>query len=577
MAVRRHHLALAGIALAVLLVSAAAALLLFIQDPERYRAEITSLLSAAAGQPVELGGLLSLTWRPSPTLRARDVTVTTAGARVTMQQVQVEVEPHALLARTLRARRVVVLGLRVDLDAAPSPGAASVVMPDFSALAVGELELRDVAVLRAGAPWFVLDRVTVGEANNPVGARMDLSTRVAGRDLRARARLRMASAQVELNALQVHLPVGVVSGHLHVALDGARMQLSGELNADALVLGARTGTEPHVLHALVLGLEPLAGADAALRVRIGRLSLARFMVSEITAPVTLHAGLLDVKAAGLLAGGPLRASLQAHAPDGRFTLDLALSAADAGNVLVMAGLTTAERGGRVALEASVHGAGHDAAALLASLQGRLAVDASGLTVRAGAAKIAGADVLASLLRSLQPAASERVAINCAVAHFEVRAGVLSANNSIGLQSRTMNLLGGGRIALPERRLDLVLQPWPRAGSGVTAVTSNAALVISGPLADPQVSAAEEAVLRAGAAGDAAPFSGDMLPIARGLRERAQGDAPCTQAVDGAMSPRAGAAAGGFGRGVPAPYLGGRARLALSARFDPAGGAGQWDR
>jgi len=542
MASRRRYLALAGIALAVLL-GVAAAIALFVQDPERYRAQIAAALSAAAGQPVALGGALSLSWRPSPTLSAYDVSLTAAGARVTMQRVQVVVEPQALLARTLRARRVVVEGLRVDLDAAPAAGQAPVAMPDFAALAVEELQLHGVTVLRAGTPWFALASVTVREAGNAAGARIDLAAPIDGRELRARGRIRTAPDRLDLDELQVHLPVGVVSGHLQLALDGARAQLSGALDADALVLGARSGVDLRALHALALDLAPLAGVDASLRVRIGRLSLSRFMISEITAPVSLRAGLLEVKAAGVLAAGPLRATLQAGAPDGRFTLDLGLAAADAGSVLVMAGLTTAERGGRLALEASVHGAGSDAAALLANLHGRLAIDASAVTVRAGTARLAGSDVVGSLLRALQPGASNRVVVGCAVAHFEVRDGVLIANDSIGMQSRTTNLLGSGRIALHGQRLDLVLRPWPREGSAAAAAAGGGALAISGPVADPQVSIANEAQVRSGD-GDGALLAGALLPIARGLLARAHGDAPCEQAARGAPSPRAATAESG---------------------------------
>jgi len=542
MGIRRRALVLAGITLAVAL-AGAAALFAFVQDPERYRSPITAMLSEAAGQPVEIAGPLGLSWRPSPTLSVRDVQVLVGGAHVTLPLVQVVVDSHALLVRKLRVRRVLVQGLRVDLD--PSPAATPVSMPDFSALAVEELELRDVAVLRAGVPWFALDAVTLRDADSALGARLDLTTRIDGRDLRARARLRVAPGQIDLDALRVHLPVGVVSGHIRVALGAQRAWLSGELNADALALGARRGVGPRSLPTLPVDLSILAGVDASLRVRIGRLSLARFMVSKITAPVSLRDGNLEVKAGGVLASGPFRATLNASVPQGRFTLDLGLSGADVGNVLVMTGLTTAERGGSLALNARLRAAGADTAELLASLQGQLALDVAGLTVRAGAASLAGSGVLASLLRALQPGASDRVFIGCAVGRFQVRDGVLMADRAIGMQSRTVNLLGAGRIALPDSQVELVLRPWQRAGQAPRAVGIAGTLVIAGPLADPQVVVAGETQTRDGAALEAALSDGALSPIVRGLLERARGDAPCDQAASSAVPSRADASARGY--------------------------------
>lgn len=534
MAVRQRPAALAGIALAIVL-AVALALIALMQDPERYRGEITAMLGETIGQPVELAGPLHLSWRPSPTLSAHDVRVVADGVQVHAQALQFVVEPPALLMRKLRVRRVVVQGLRIDLDAAPGVGVGAVRVPDVTAMGVQELELRDVAFLRAGEPWFAFDIATLREADSGAGARLDLSSRVDGRDLRARARLRTAPGQVELDALQVHLPTGVVNGQVRVTLGGQRTRITGELNADALTLGTRTGAGESLWRNLPVDLRSLANVDASLRVRIGRLSLARFMVSEITAPVSLHAGSLEVRAAGVLASGPLRATLNASVPHGRFTLDLALSGADAGNVLVMSGLTTAERGGRLALEAALRASGTDTAALLASLQGRLAVDASGLTVRAGAAKLAGSDVLAALLRALQPGASDRVTVGCAVGRFEVQDGVLLADNAIGMQSRSMNLLGGGRIALSNERVDLALQPWPRDGYSSLPPGMIGTVVITGPLADPQVGVASEARALVRTDADAVLPGDGLLSIARGLLERAHGDTPCVQATGSVLS------------------------------------------
>jgi hypothetical protein len=524
MAMQRRLVAFAGIAVAALLAVAVGAFVL-LQDPERYRADITAMLGAAAGQPVELAGPLHLTWRPSPMLSVGDVRIALDGARVSMRSLQVAVEPHALLLRKLRARQVIVHGLRVDLDASDADAAR---LPDLAALGVGTLELRDVAVSRAGAPWFAFDAATLREADSAAGARVDLSGRIDGRDLRARARLRTAPGQVELDALQVHLPLGVVNGHLRAVL-GPRLELSGELRADALSADTRTW------RAMAVDLDALADVDVSLRIRVGRLSVARFMVSEIVAPVNLRAGNLEVRAAGVLADGPLRATLHASAAQRDFTLDLALTGADAGNVLVMGGLTTAERGGRLSLEAELRASGADAAARLASLQGQVAVDAAGLTIRAGTAKLADSDVLASLLRALQPGVSGRVTLGCALGRFVVRDGVVIADNAIGMQSRTMNLLGGGRIALAERRVDLVLRPWRRAGQSPRAAGMAGAVVITGALTQPQVGVAGEARVGSGADVDAMLSGDGLLRIARGLLERAQGDAPCAQAAGSVAS------------------------------------------
>lgn len=551
MPIPRRTLAVAGLLLGVLLI-VAVGLLSLLQDPERYRSQIEAMLGEAVGRPVHIAGPLALSWRPSPTLSAREVSVAGEHVRVSMALVQVGVEPHALLARTLRARRVAVHGVQIDLDAAGN-GAGPAPLPDLAALAVQEVELRDVAVLRAGSPQFAFDRVTLREAHSPDGARVDFATRIDGHDVRARARLRTAPGRVDLDALQLHLPVGVVSGQLRAELSGPRPQLSGELGADALTLGAR-GANPFA--SLSLELAAFAGVDASLRLRIGRLSLARFMVSEITAPLSWRDGKLDLRVAGVLAGGPLRATLHAGIAPAQFDLDLAVGDADAGSVLVMSGLTTAERGGSLALRGNLRAAGGDGAALLASLHGQVAVDVAGLTVRAGAAKLAAPDVLASLLRALQPGASDRVAIGCVTARFELRDGALLADNAIGMQSRTMNLLGSGRIALGEGEVELVLRPWRRHDLAPPAAGTAGTLLIWGPLADPQVGVSgETAVVDAQLQRDA------LSRLAGELLDRARGDAPCAQAAGTAVPPPGTAA-------TPNPRAGvGRAVRVLADRRD----------
>lgn len=527
MITRRRMLTIAGGALALLLV-AGVALLLLIQDPERYRADIAAMLGDALGQPVELSGPVSLSWRPSPSIGARDVRMDGEAVRITIDAVQVFVHPRALLARKLHARRVLVQGVRVDLEQGASQ---RVPLPDVAQLAVDELELRDVTVRRAGAAWFAFDGVTVREVDSASGARVDLTTRAHGHVLSARARLRVAPSQVDLDAIRVQLPAGVISGQLRLALDAApdalAPRLSGAIESTALAWrAAEGGQDPFEAIPLYLGAlvgEVFAGVDAALQVRIGRLSLSRLRINEISAPVTLLDGRLEARIAGLLASGPLRANVHASAADSRVALELEVSGADAGDVLVMAGLTSAERGGSLRLAGELQMSGADLSAWLSSAQGTLAVDAAGVTVRAGSTTRPGTDLLASLLRALQPGAPDRVTLGCASGRFAVRDGVMVAERSIGIQSRTKNLIGSGRFVMAERSGELVLQPWPRVGAGLTTTATDEPLLIVGPMSTPRIALGRDAATR-----DAS--LGHLAPLAQALLERAQGDVPCAQAA-----------------------------------------------
>lgn len=540
---RKRHILIAAVVVPAVLLAGAIAFVLS-QDPDEYRDELAALLTDAAGHPVILAGPVSLAWRPVPAITAADVQVEAEGARVRLGQVTVTVNPRALLARKLRAREIIVAGLLVDLqEGGPAPG--TVVLPDPADLPVDDLTIEGATLSREGALLVELARVRVREADDPAGARVELRGQAGGRDLRVVARVRVDGSLLALDALKVDTFAGTVEGQLDVRLDGERPRVSGVLSSGALAFPAasRGSTGGRLIPKVAVDLAPLEALDADLRVRVGRLTVADFRVSEVSAPVGLRGGALEVRASGVLASGPVSALFRAG-PAG-LSLDLSLREANAGDALVMAGVHAAERGGRLAVNAALAAAGADTHALVASLDGRLAVDARRLTLRAGAAEVAGADVFASVMRALRGGDNDRVGIECAVARFAVRDGVLHADRSIGAQSRAMNILGGGRISLADERLDLALRPWPREGLGLSATAVVGTVAISGPLAAPEAGLTGEAAWRGGATAGAALLTGGLSLIAQGLLERARGDTPCQDAANVAPGP-AGDASGATG-------------------------------
>ena len=250
-------LALAGIAF------------LFLQDPDRYREELAALLSEAAGHPVELAGELELRWRPSPTLLARDVRITTPDALVNVASVQVEVESGALLARRLRAHVVQARGVQVSLSGAPVSGAATMI-PDPASLPVDRLVVRDVEVRRGEALRLVLDRFELRDLASPLGPRLEVA--VPAPRLAGHARLAVRGSALEISQIDLDTGLGAVTGELVLDLGGERARLRGELRANALRLSRRGSQDAALVPRLRYDPEVLATLDTDLRLRIGRLS-----------------------------------------------------------------------------------------------------------------------------------------------------------------------------------------------------------------------------------------------------------------------------------------------------------------
>jgi len=525
---RRRTLAITVVLVALGVV--AALVLLLAQDPDRYRPQLAALLSDAAGYPVTLDGSLELRWRPSPALTAHDAGVEVPGARVRVERVEVSVDAKALLARRLRARQVRASGLRVEI--APQAAAQPLALPDPSALPVDVIELRDASLLRDGATLLSIPRATLREPHSARGARLDLELEVGGVRMEGRTRLAVAPERVELDPMSLRTPAGDLGGQLVLALDGARARLSGELSADALAFAAARGAG-RVIPRPALAVHALQALDATLRLRVGRLSVGAMRVSDVSLPLTLREGRLEAKGRGIYATGTAAGTLAVSAAGERWTLDASLAGADAGRALVMLGITAAEPGGRLDATAALRASGVHADALLASVGGNVELDLAGVVLRAGAAQLAAADVLGSLLRVMRGDDHQRVALECGVARFAVRDGVLVAEQSIGVQSRTVNVLGGGRISLPDERLDLLLRPWAREGLRLSGGALVGAVSVRGPLAAPEVSLSSEAAWRAGASAGAAFLTGGLSLLAQGLLEHARGDAPCRQAAQGA--------------------------------------------
>jgi hypothetical protein len=537
------------LAAAALLVTGA---LLFVltQDPNRYREEVVALLSEAAGYPVEIGGDLSLDWRPSPTVTARDLRLRGPRGDLRVDLVQLSAEPQALLARRLRARSVVLQGVhaRVDLERAPGSEAA---VPDPGTIPVDLLELRDVVVEGFGREPLHVTRLTLGDPQHPDGARVSLD--MASPPIRAEARVRATGPRVDLRGLRIRIPAGSLEGRLVLSLDGPRPRLAGELGASAITLaGEPGGTAPGPPKKLIprvpIDLGALDAIDAEVRLRIGRLSVAGVRVSQLSVPLQLDAGRLQGRVSAMFAGGPMTVDFAVSAQRRDWQVGLAIDDADAGDTLLMLGVSDAENGGRLAARVSLTATGASVDEVLSSLEGHLAVDAGAVSLRTGVADIATSDVFAAVTRAVRGEDSGRINLECAVLRFQVRGGILRGDQGIGVQGRTMNVLGGGTISLPAERLNLVLRPWPREGLGLSASAVVGTVGVTGPLADPEVGLTSEAAWRGGASAGAALLTGGLSLIAQGLMERSRGDAPCQQAAGRGAAPGSASARGGQGAG-----------------------------
>ena len=399
------------------------------------------------------------------------------------------------------------IALDLTLDELEVPPAAST--PDWIPL---PLRVRGRGALtRAGAEWRFDGLALEGRFADTASATLEGSAATSGEGLGADLTLQLLAEPGR------HLPS---PGTLHLVTSGASVQLRLRERFATALAEIRTSHAP--LQA-VLSADLDAGAVRQLsfdlyskRFDLDDLALERaapdapedgpaFDWQRLRPPIPVHATLrveelrgsrtaidslaIDVEASG---GRTLLRQLDARYAGGsmqlRGVLDAsgevpAVSLAGLGYRMPLADLTrdlglTEKTTGTLSLRGGASAVGDSGAALLQTLQGRVALAADNVTVAGPAYDLLMSNLLAWLVTGAQ---ENTTTFDCSMAQFDIADGVADSD-TLYVETPRMVATGKARIDLAASTLDVRLQPRSRTRT----VQFPSAVKISGPLANPTV-------------------------------------------------------------------------------------------
>lgn len=277
----------------------------------------------------------------------------------------------------------------------------------------------------------------------------------------------------------------------------------------------------------------LGTANADVKLTIGALTLPDGIPLEnVVVPVKLEGGKLDAKGVG------------ADILGGRVSMDLGLTqAAKALSLKLKADGFTAEKlskemkvtdlvtQGPLDIAVDVRGSGHSVRALMAGLNGSVVGGMGESRIRNDALNMIGADVIMSVLSSINPMGNKDpyTVARCAVVNFQVTNGVANTEKGIALVTDKMEVVSTGKIDLAQEQVDLAMKPKATSGLAVGMGNLTQAVKLAGPLADPGVKVdAKGAVKALGSLGAAFATGGASL-LAQGAVDKMDGGDPCAYA------------------------------------------------
>lgn len=412
-------------------------------------------------------------------------------------------------------------------------GAASV---EGEAIALkGELD-RPAGFLAPGGPFAANLDVTLpgtvaklsgGLGNARTGQGLDASLVVEAEPLQALAKLAgMAlpavkfqfSARLQgdlgevVRAQEVKVSAGRsdLAGKAELHFEGARPKLVAELEArrldlvEAMPPAAPVGTAPAVpavpgmagaavtapapdgrlFPAEAFVLPNLRAMDADVSVRAGELVAPGVALGDATLRLVLEDGDLALRPFGFVllgshVAGDARLNARGEVP--AMAVDVAAQKIDLASVLGMLGLPKAVEG-KADLVVALRGRGVSARAVAGSLDGTVSLVMGHGVLAQDYVEALGLGALKAAVPQLQRAVDSK--LNCAIARFEVKAGVATAK-LLALDAGDLSIVGGGNVNLGLETIALDLPTRLRiAGVGGVVIP----VQVRGTLLEPSVAA-----------------------------------------------------------------------------------------
>lgn len=332
-----------------------------------------------------------------------------------------------------------------------------------------------------------------------------------------------------------------VNGDIQIALSATRPKLTATLESDALDISPfQGGTKEEVKKEKVfpsdpLPLEGLKAVDVDLNFKTKKLITKDLTIDDASLSLQLNNGKLKLVKKGKTAGGTLSAKINLDASNGKsaaLNTDIEIKQIELGQIPAMKekNLLT---GGKTDVTIKANGSGASVSKIMAGLNGKLQMETGKGQISSKAFDMASADALISTLSMLNPDAKKTKggALECAVVIFNIKDGIATADNGIGLLTSRMNILGGGTVNLKTEGLDIGITPKAREGSGINIGKLAGLVRVGGTLANPTPKADTKAALSAGLAAGAAVATGGLSLLGQGAMSASDDDTnPCDIAL-----------------------------------------------
>jgi len=260
-----------------------------------------------------------------------------------------------------------------------------------------------------------------------------------------------------------------------------------------------------------LSMGVLQEYDIDLKLNTTNVTVSKGFSIDGTVSVTLDQGLLKL--------GPLDLrGKTGGVGEGLIVLDTREQEAKLDVFLDFVDFVPPQLGGILALDVDLDGSGESMAALMGSLNGRFIATLTDVELEKSMMTRFGA----GFFSRINPLGNDTTMLECAVARFDAKDGIVDFTKKIAAQTTEVTWFGSGEINLKTEELDLGVHPKPRKALGSLTNVSLAQLIhIGGTLAEPRVSVDPKDVAKKYASYSAFIATGGLSFLAEKLFENRQ--------------------------------------------------------
>lgn len=435
----------------------------------------------------------------------------------------------------------------------------------------GEGNLADLAALTGIDVVLKLDTPSMQE----------LSPLAAGQQLPAVGPVTLSGRVVDVKGgfqvrkLNYRLGESDLAGEITVKLGGKRPSIESQLQSAVLdldtILGtpdepptsgedapAASETPPRVFPDTQFPVAALREIDIDASAKIARLAVGGLLYSNLEYKATLEGGRLEFKPLRVeIGGGSVSATttLDASGKVPRLDTRIDVEGVELGRVLDQVegrkGLLT---GAPITAKLRLKGDGTGVRELLAVADGELSIQLGEGTIDYATLTKSNADAVLDMRALIAPRLepSPKVDVYCGVVRFAIGNGQALSRKGIAIETRRINVAGGGRIDLRTEAIDLAIKPTPREGVGIGGGVLADLVAIGGTLAEPAPTADVLGIAKSGASVGAAVATGGLSLLGQVVYDQLAKDRePCKTALAADMEPpdkRAPAPVSGEGSG-----------------------------